>query len=177
MSQDALIENLISQEKGDALPQEAVTSPEPNNFMKKRRPPVLMIFSVVAIVAGMGTGFGAHRLTAAPTVDTSSLQQVAKEGQVKVGDIFGIKDDKTFKDSAEGYLQKADAAAEGSHELLRPGGVTQTVHLTSSVTDLDKLVGMQVRVKGETFKGQKAGWLMDVGQVEVLQTDAQAPEE
>ena len=65
---------------------------------------------------------------------------------------------------------------EGSHVLLRPGGASQTVHLTSSVTDLEKFVGMQVRVWGETFRGRSAGWLMDVGRVEVIKTVGTAPE-
>jgi hypothetical protein len=93
------------------------------------------------------------------------------------GDVFGIKDDQTFKDSAEGYLAAGGADGEGSHSLLREGGVSQTVYLTSSITDLDKLVGMQVKVWGETFKGQKAGWLMDVGRVQVIATEAEAPVE
>jgi hypothetical protein len=36
---------------------------------------------------------------------------------------------------------------------------------------------MQVKVWGETFKGQKAGWLMDVGRVQVIDTEAEAPVE
>jgi hypothetical protein len=30
-------------------------------------------------------------------------------------------------------------------------------------------VGKKVRVYGQTFAGQKAGWLMDVGYIEVLE--------
>jgi hypothetical protein len=96
---------------------------------------------------------------------------------VNNGDVFGIKDDQTFKDSAEGYLSAGGLNGEGSHSLLREGGPSQTVYLTSSITDLDKLVGMQVKVWGETFKGQKAGWLMDVGRVQVIDTEAEAPVE
>ena len=85
--------------------------------------------------------------------------------------------DASFKDSAEGYLEEGGLEGEGSHKLLRPGGDSQTVYLTSSVTDLDELVGTEVRIWGETFKGQKAGWLMDVGRVEVLKVDAESPAE
>jgi hypothetical protein len=42
------------------------------------------------------------------------------------------------------------------------------VYLTSSTVDLSPFVGKKVRVWGQTFTGQKAGWLMDVGLVEVL---------
>jgi hypothetical protein len=146
--------------------------------MKKMNLKLILLLTVVAVSAGVGTGFGVYSLQAnASKVDTTAYQQVAEEGSVKVGDIFGIKDDSTFKDSAEGYLDEGDPDLEGSHRLVRPGGETQTVYLTSSVTDLDKFIGMQVQVKGETFKGQKVGWLMDVGQVEVLELDAEAPVE
>lgn len=155
---------------------------ESNQLMKNPSPSkILIAFSIIAVVAGIGTGFSIHKLTAkGPAVSTgpadSNLQQVAGE-TIKAGDIFGIKDDDTFKDSAEGYLVEADIDDEGSHKLLRPGGVSQTVFLTSSSTDLDKFVGMEIKVKGETFKGQKAGWLMDVGQVEILIVEGEEPSE
>lgn len=137
-----------------------------------------IILSVVAIIAGAATGFGGYKLknksgTLFPS--PSSLQRVAQEGQVKAGDIFGVQDEKTFKDSAQGYLEAGGIDGEGSHKLLRPGGISQTVYLTSSITDLDKFVGMEVKIWGETFKGQKAGWLMDVGRIEVINPEGQAP--
>lgn len=154
---------------------------ESNLNMNKSASKSLVILAVIAVVAGIGTGFGAFKLQAGgSSVSTgpkdSALQQVAGTS-IKAGDIFGIKDDQTFKDSAEGYLAEAGADDEGSHILVRPGGVSQTVHLTSSSTDLDKFKGMEIRIKGETFKGQKAGWLMDVGQVEVLKVQGEKPSE
>ena len=104
------------------------------------------------------------------------MSQVA-QGTVKNGDIFGSPDAETFKDSAQGYLEAGGLESEGSHKLLRPGGDSQTVYLTSSVTDLDKFLGMEVKIWGETFKAQQAGWLMDVGRVEIVNTQAQAPSE
>jgi len=53
--------------------------------------------------------------------------------------------------------------------LQRTGGESQNVYLTSTAVDLSKFLGKKVRVWGETFQGEKAGWLMDVGLVEVLQ--------
>lgn len=144
--------------------------------MTKSQKKMFMILGAVAIVAGVGTGYGAFRLKLKSGGDHSpaASQQVAGD-VVNAGDVFGVKDDKTFKDSAEGYLAAGGVDGEGSHSLLREGGVSQTVYLTSSVTDLDKLVGMKVKVWGETFKGQKAGWLMDVGRVQVVETNAQSP--
>lgn len=141
---------------------------------------LVIVLALVAVLAGVGTGFGAYKLQARSPGSTgpagSNLTQVAGES-ISAGDVFGIKDDKTFKDSAEGYLTEAGLDDEGSHLLLRPGGDSQTVHLTSSSTDLEKFKGMEIRVKGETFKGQKAGWLMDVGQVEVLKIQGEKPSE
>ncbi|NCN87713.1 MAG: hypothetical protein GW941_02340 [Candidatus Pacebacteria bacterium] len=155
---------------------------ESSQLMKnKKSSQILIALSIFAIMAGIGTGFGVHKLTAnGQPVSTgpanSDLQQVAGE-VVQAGDIFGIKDEDTFTDSAEGYLVIADIDDEGSHKLLRPGGDSQTVYLTSSSTDLDKFEGMEIKIKGETFKGQKAGWLMDVGQVEVLVVKGEEPSE
>lgn len=76
----------------------------------------------------------------------------------------------TFKDSAEGVIQKNDKLdkyAQGTHRLIRPGGDDQTAYLTSSVLDLDQYVGKKVKVFGETFGSSQVGWLMDVGKVEV----------
>lgn len=140
---------------------------------------MFLIIAGVAVIAGLGTGYGAFKLQAksgSAATSPQATQQVAGD-LIKVGDVFGVKDDQTFKDSAEGYLAEGEADGEGSHRLLREGGVSQTVHLTSSITDLDKMVGMKVKVWGETFKGQKAGWLMDVGRIQVVELDAQPPVE
>lgn len=147
----------------------------------KKTKKMVLIFSLVAIAAGVGTGYGSWKLkmknsgSSSRGPQPSDLQRVAQEGQIKVGDIFGVKDEKTFKDSAQGYLEIGGLDGEGSHKIIRPGGDSQTVYLTSSITDLDKFDGMEVKVWGETFKGQKAGWLMDVGRIEVLQTEGEIP--
>ena len=87
----------------------------------------------------------------------------------KVKETAGIADKKTFTDKAEGILKEGGIEDEGSFHLERPGGVSQNVYLTSSTVDLSTYIGKKVRVWGKTFSGKKAGWLMDVGYVEVLQ--------
>ncbi|MDH7476696.1 MAG: hypothetical protein QHH09_04555 [Microgenomates group bacterium] len=82
--------------------------------------------------------------------------------------MVGIADKKTFKDQAEGILREGGIDGEGNFHLERPGGESQNVYLTSTTVDLSLYVGKKVRVWGETFTAQKAGWLMDVGLVEVL---------
>lgn len=155
----------------DNQPVQKQTPPDMQKTLKK-----LLPFLLVAVVAGVFTGFGAHRLTAKDTgvPADGKLERVAGS-DVSNGDVFGSADEKTFKDSATGYLEAGGLDGEGSHRLLRPGGEAQTVYLTSSVTDLDKLVGMEVQVWGETFKGQKAGWLMDVGRVKVVEVEGESP--
>lgn len=158
------------------------TTAKPLLPMKKSHFKFAAILSVIALAAGVGTGYGAYRLqgnTASlpgTSNESAPMQQVAGNN-VKAGDVFGVQDQATFKDSAQGFLEKGGVNGEGSHKLLRPGGASQTVYLTSSVTDLDKFDGMEVKISGETFKAQTAGWLMDVGRVEVINPQATAPTE
>lgn len=151
-----------------------------DSSMKSPLSKLVLIFSIIAVVGGIGTGYGGFKLKT-KSADTkpapSDLQRIAETGQIKAGDIFGVKDEKTFKDSAQGYLEIGGIDGEGSHKIIRPGGVSQTVYLTSSITDLDKFAGMDVKIWGETFKGQNAGWLMDVGRIEILNPEGSAPSE
>lgn len=153
----------------------------PSTTMKhKKIAPIPLIATVlIAIVLGVGSGYAINSARSGtsplPGQSATPIAQIPT-GTINAGDVFGSVDTSAFPDSAEGYLQSGGLEGEGSHSLLRPGGPTQTVYLTSSVTDLSKLEGMDVKVWGETFKGQKAGWLMDVGRVEVIRTQGEMPE-
>ncbi len=129
-------------------------------FSKK----LIAILLVVAVL-GVGTGY-----------------LVSQKGQVSVGGetvsltkgstggkIMGSNDTKTFKDVAEGKLLGGGIDGEGAYHLVRPGGDSQNVYLTSSIVDLSLVVGKKVKVWGETQTAKHAGWLMDVGRVEILQ--------
>lgn len=146
--------------------------------MKKVKLPIAILAGVGAVALGIASGLSLKTIvenrSLAQTYESPATQQVAGDS-VKAGDIFGSNHE-VFKDVAEGYLEQGGINGEGSHKLLRPGGDSQTVYLTSSVTDLDKLSGMQVKVWGKTYQGQKAGWLMDVGKVEVIDPNASSPE-
>ncbi|HCX25278.1 MAG: hypothetical protein UX08_C0005G0023 [Candidatus Collierbacteria bacterium GW2011_GWB1_45_35] len=131
----------------------------------------VIIFLVVAIVgfyigASLKTRISG-KLASGTSGDLKNIQAEVPQTGVKVGDIYGSADEKAFNTSATGVLDKGGLNGEGTHKLVRPGGISQTVYMTSSVIDLDTLVGHQITVWGETFKGQKAGWLMDVGRVKV----------
>ena len=114
------------------------------------------------ILAGVATGFFLSQKGV-----TLPKGKVIKVGGPKK--VVGSKDTSIFKDQAVGVVEKNGIDGEGTHKLIREGGPSQTVYLTSSVLDLDQFIGKKVKVWGETFAAQKAGWLMDVGRVEVLE--------
>ena len=130
-------------------------------------PKLLGVF-IVVIVLGVASGYvfskkgastGGNSLTSG-SVNSSSLSK---------GAMVGSNDTKAFKDSAQGDLKKGGIEGEGQFHLVRPGGDSQNVYLTSSSVDLSKMVGKKIKVWGETQKAQTAGWLMDVGRVQILE--------
>ena len=126
------------------------------------------LFIVLAIVLGVSSGAIIKKLTQGSGMKlTSNLQTPGATSSVKVGEVFGAKDESAFPDKAVGILEPGGIDGEGTHKLLRLGGVSQTAYLTSSVLDLDEFSGFKITVWGETFTAQKAGWLMDVGRVKV----------
>ena len=149
--------------------------------MKKMFIPALIVVALL----GLGTGLVAAKITAPAMIQTTTTTDTgtatgtnttAAEPAIKVGQVIGAKDATAFKDSVEGVLLAGGIGGEGSHHIVRPGGDSQNVYLTSSVVDLKLFEGAKVKVSGETFKGQKAGWLMDVGRVEVEQLNAPLPD-
>ena len=66
-------------------------------------------------------------------------------------------------------MKEGGIDGEGQYHLVRPGGDSQNVYLTSSLVDMSKFLNQKIKVWGETQKAEKAGWLMDVGRVEVLE--------
>lgn len=134
-----------------------------NEEGKKKVNLKMVVFVLIIVLAGVGTGYFLSSRQS-PPVPVS--RDVAKE-EITKGMTVGIVDEKTFRDSAEGKLEQGGFDGEGSHHLVRPGGDSQNVYLTSSVVDLDKFIGRQIKVWGETFSAKKSGWLMDVGKVQV----------
>ena len=126
----------------------------------------LFIFLIAAVVMGGMTGYilssrkGSGNTLTSGTIDSSKVSK---------GTVVGSSDTKTFKDTATGSLKEGGIEGEGQFHLVRPGGASQNVYLTSSSVDLSKFVGRKIKVWGETEKAQYAGWLMDVGRVEVIE--------
>ncbi|NMC36499.1 hypothetical protein GYA49_05645 [Candidatus Beckwithbacteria bacterium] len=139
--------------------------------MKKPFPIIVLV--LVVLLLGAGTGYGLAVFTGGSVGSSGlrnepGLQREVSKDEITVGTKVGVADERTFKDTAEGTLEKGGVDGEGSHHLVRPGGDSQTIYMTSSVIDLDQFVGRTVKVWGETFSAQKAGWLMDVGKLEVV---------
>ena len=151
----------------EPLVQNPKISQNPENmnsvFTKK-----LLIVLIITVVLGGITGYavntkiggsGGNSLTSG-SVDSS---QIAK------GTVVGSNDTKTFKDIANGTLKNGGINGEGQFHLARTGGDSQNVYLTSSSVDLSKFINKKIKVWGQTQTAQYAGWLMDVGRVEVTE--------
>lgn len=165
-----------SQSQNDQFktPEKGMVKPMPSNSNIKNTMANILL-SLVVVAAGIGSGWGLSKVVAKPAEQSPEEKAMVDSQTIKVGDIYGNKEVNGFRDSAEGVLLDGGIEGEGSHRLLRPGGKTQTVYMTSSVIDLDPFIDHKVKVWGETFAAQKANWLMDVGRVEVVELDAELP--
>lgn len=135
---------------------------ELSNTNSTNSKPVLIITIVVMLFTGILTGFllskiNQNKQSSSATTNTTNAPKTA-----------GTMNKEIFKDKAEGLLKEGGIDGEGNFHLERPGGLSQNVYLTSSTIDLAGYIGKKVRVWGATFKGQQAGWLMDVGYIETL---------
>jgi hypothetical protein len=124
-----------------------------------------LVIVILLSVLGAGTGYALSRYSSSTGNDVPILP---KKNTVATGQTFGSDDTETFKDTAEGVLKEGGIDGEGQYHLERPGGESQNVYMTSSTVDLSKFKGKKIKVWGQTQAAQKAGWLMDVGRVEVL---------
>jgi hypothetical protein len=118
----------------------------------------------IAVLLGVGTGY---LFSKKGTGGDSTITKGGKSAE-STGVVVGSDDTKTFNDTAEGVLEEGGIEGEGQFHLVRPGGPSQYVYLTSSLIDLSLYKKKKVKVWGQTNAAQKAGWLMDVGRLEVL---------
>lgn len=160
--------HIPEKEEKEGVKTESEETPIMHTFNEKPAsaiPPVKIIiaFMVVAVL-GIGTGFvlsSVSKATGKQIIPVASVDPTLK------GKTFGSDDLETFKDTAEGKLEEGGIEGEGQYHLVRPGGDSQNVYLTSSLVDLSQFVGRKIKVWGQTQAAQHAGWLMDVGRVEV----------
>lgn len=123
---------------------------------------------VIVLLLGIGTGYLLSPRSTA-THSGGGIASLVGGSSVEKGKTYGDGDTSTFKDTAEGVMKAGGIDGEGADHLVRPGGDSQNVYLTSSLVDLSQFINHKVKVWGQTQKAEKAGWLMDVGRVEVLQ--------
>src|SRR5438270_13679026 len=102
--------------------------------------PIIMLCLFVFIFLGIGTGY---------FLAQTRTQQVV-QSSTSVGTMYGSDDTTTFKDTAEGQLAVGGVQDEGQYHLVRSGGNSQNVYLTSSLVDLSKFTGRTVKVWGQT---------------------------
>lgn len=126
-------------------------------------PGIIGIFLAV-IILGIISGYILSQRT---VVSSSKNSNTSSQDAVQKGTLYGSNDTATFKDIAEGVVKEGGIDGEGQFHLVRPGGDSQNVYLTSSLVDLSKFIDRKVKVWGSTQAAKKAGWLMDVGRVEV----------
>ena len=136
-----------------------------------------LIIPLAIILLGIVSGWGISRMSGSSITTSGRLTspESITASSLKVGEIIGVPDEKSFRDKAEGVLAEGGFEGEGSYHLVRPGGDDQNVYLTSSIVDMSLFVGHKITVWGETFSAQKAGWLMDVGRVQIVELNAQLP--
>jgi hypothetical protein len=135
-----------------------VVSIFPKGGIKKTWPYILGAFLVVLI--GVGTawmifgGMNRSSSVAAPGTKVTSTE-------------VGTLDPKVKYDTAIGTVAEGGIGNEGAFHLVRDGGPSKYVYLTSSVVDLRSFIGKKVEIWGQTLASKKAGWLMDVAKVKI----------
>ena len=156
---------IMEEDKKDIKDQSLVHDFNTSNSKFAFSPKIALIF-VVVILLGLGSGYIlSTKLN--PGVKITNTGEISN-ASISKGTTVGSNDTKTFKDTAEGNLKQGGIDGEGAFHLERPGGVSQNVYLTSSSVDLSKFIDKKIKVWGQTQKAQHAGWLMDVGRIEVL---------
>lgn len=128
--------------------------------------PQLLIVFIIVILLGIGGGyFLSKNMNNTPVAATTAGG--TNSTTITTGSTFGSDDMETFSDTAEGVLKEGGVEDEGQFHLERSGGESQNVYMTSSIVDLSKFIDKKIKVWGQTQKAKHAGWLMDVGRVQV----------
>jgi hypothetical protein len=151
----------------ESLIQSPKISQKPEN-MKDIFTQKLFIIMIAAIILGGITGY-ALSIRKEGTAGSALTSGTVDSSKITKGTVVGSADTKTFKDTATGALKNGGINGEGQFHLVRTGGDSQNVYLTSSSVDLSKFIDKKIKVWGQTQAAQYAGWLMDVGRVEVME--------
>jgi hypothetical protein len=135
-----------------------VVSSLPKGGIKKVWPYIVGAFLVVLV--GIGTAWMiSGRVTKGNSAAAPGVKVTSNEA--------GALDPKIKYDTATGILQTGGLNNEGTFHLVREGGPSKYVYLTSSVVDLNNFVDKKVELWGQTLASKKVGWLMDVAKIKV----------
>lgn len=145
---------------GSEVVKESIVKKIPKGLNMKKNL-TMIVLALVVVSAGIATGW----FLSGKTKSQKASGDTNVPGKVETTKEQGISDESTFRDSAEGMLEAGGVNGEGTHHIVRDGGPSQYVYLTSTVVDLESFVGKKVMVWGETISAKKAGWLMDVGKI------------
>ncbi len=142
-------------------------SPEPivrpfDTSDKSQKKTLYLIIPVV-ILAGLGIGWllsGGNKSQSNSLTEAPKTQSSSKEA--------GVLND-SCKDTVQGTLKEGGLEGDGTHHLDRGMGANKDVYVSSTVADLSLFVNKKVEVTGQTITGRKAGWLMDVCKIKVIE--------
>jgi hypothetical protein len=136
-------------------------APIMNNFPKGGAKKIWLYVAggVLIVLIGVGTAWLIAGRPMGGGVSPATTKVSATEA--------GTLDPSVKYDTATGILQTGGIDNEGTFHLVRDGGTSKYVYLTSSVIDLNNFLNKNVQVWGETLASKHAGWLMDVAKVQV----------
>jgi len=140
-------------------------SPQPVNQSSASKNMLLAIITIAVVLSGVGVGY----LLSGVSGD-SAASLGSKESTIVVSkNEAGISDESLFSTTTDGVLEEGGIGDEGTHHLVRGVGPSQYAYLTSTSVNLDDFVGKKVQIWGDTISGKKAGWLIDVGKIKVIE--------
>lgn len=132
------------------------------------------IIIAIVVIFGITAGFWISRFWPTKTavslsdIESTGVSPISDTTSLKVGVLYG-ETDKSFTDTATGTIADGGLNGVGTHVLKRDGGDSQTVALTSSTVDLSLFVDKKVEVTGQTNSSNKVAWLLDVGNIKILE--------
>ena len=142
---------------------ESTLNPTPISPLKKNIVPG--VISVVVVLAGIGAGY----LFSGVGKNSGGLGSNSGNTIVVSKNEAGVADESKFATTTDGVLEEGGIGGEGNYHLVRGSGPSQYAYLTSTSVDLSTFVGKKVQIWGDTMSGKKAGWLIDVGKIKVME--------
>jgi hypothetical protein len=117
--------------------------------------------ALLIVIVGVGTAF------LISTKMGKNTTSEAAPGAKVTSTSAGMLDPSVKYDTATGTLQDGGLNGEGTYHLVRDGGASHYVYLTSSVVDLSVFINKNVQIWGQTEASKKVGWLMDVAKIQI----------